>query len=208
MKRAFVDVEASGLRADWHELIQLSGIVENEEFNLFCRLRHPERADPESLRVIGKTIDEIMSYPEPEETFFSFIKLLERYADKYTKGNKINVYAFNAAYDYDFIHSFFRLYSPRTGDEVYPQKYYPANFFSKVPCCLLQAYRFTADLGKLPVPPNYKLKTLCEIHGIKLDAHNALSDALATRELYKIIRRKHGLEFDCDDRNPYLPGVA
>jgi DNA polymerase-3 subunit epsilon len=208
MKKLFIDTESTGLKPDHHELVQLAGIVEGEEFNFFCRPMHPERIDSESLVVINKTLDEIMAYPDPKDTFLQFIRLLEKYADKYTKGNKINVYAFNAPHDIDFIYSFFRLYSPRTDDKVYPQKYYPANYMSKVPCCVLQAYRFTVDLGKLPVPPNYKLTTLCDIHGIKLNAHNALSDAKATMELYKIIRRKHELEFNGDDRNPYLPGVA
>lgn len=204
MKRLFIDVESSGLKPEFHEIIQLSGIVEDEEFDLRCRLNHPERADPESLKVINKTLDEIMTYPDPKETFLKFIRILEKYADKYTRGNKINVYAFNSYYDYEFIYNFFRLYSPRTDDEAFPQKYYPGNYFSKIPVCLLQAYRFSVDLGKFSVPPNYKLGTLCEIHGIKLDAHNALSDALAIKKLYEIIRRKHGgLELDS---NPKLPG--
>lgn len=37
--------------------------------------------------------------------------------------------------------------------------------------------------------PNLKLKTICEFEGIKIDAHSAISDIMATRELYYKIQK-------------------
>jgi len=40
--------------------------------------------------------------------------------------------------------------------------------------------------GQLSLP-NYKLQTVCEHFGVQIDAHDALSDIKATRELLQMI---------------------
>ena len=45
---------------------------------------------------------------------------------------------------------------------------------------------FMDGMGKISLP-NYKLETVCDHFGIKIDAHDAISDIRATKQLIDIL---------------------
>ena len=67
-KLIFIDTETTGLNPEKHSIVQCAGIIvidgeEKFRFNLPICPRQGTRADPEALKIIGKTPDELRAYP-------------------------------------------------------------------------------------------------------------------------------------------------
>jgi DNA polymerase III subunit epsilon len=190
-KQVFIDFEATGKNPELHEPTQMGGVYVDDkgevEFKYYCQPTNWEIIEPEALKVQGVTLEELRTYPSTLAAFNGLIVMLESKIDRFNPKDKADIIAFNASYDASLLYGVFRKYSP---DEGKYKKYNVGNYFVKNALCVMQAYRFCVDRGLFQMPDNFRLETLCNIHGIDLKAHDALEDAKATRKLYEVVCKR------------------
>jgi DNA polymerase III subunit epsilon len=104
-------------------------------------------------------------------------KLLGKYVNKYDKQDKFVLGGYNVGFDMDMM----RVSFEKAGDN-----YFGSWFFWPVIDVRVMVAEQILEIGlRLP---NYKLETVCEYFNIPIDAHNALSDIRATRQLYYFLK--------------------
>lgn len=195
------DCETTGLDPEACAIIQLAGLVEidgeiKESVNFFMRpLRGGEKplynGGPEpddeirdsALQINQRTKEEILGFPHPKTAIDSLITILGKYIDVYDPNDKFICGGKNVKFDRDFLQECFW----KTGN-----KYYDSYFFSVV----REVETFVTDLileTNLRLP-NYSLGTLCDHFKIDINHHEAMSDILATRDLYYVLKNELSLE--------------
>lgn len=178
MKLLFLDTETTGVDNAKHGVIQVAGVVEidgevKEEFNLRCRPFKGQAVSAEALNVTGKTMLEISSYPEPQESYREFVSILDRYIDKYNKADKFFMVGQNTKFDYDFMSAWFK-----GNGNPYFYAYVAYHLID-----IIQATALFTVAGRLSLP-NMKLATVAAHFGIPLKAHDAMEDIRATRQIF------------------------
>ena len=185
MKVLYFDVETTGVDVNHYHITQLSGIIEidgvvKEEFNFFLRPPKGAVIDPEALTVTGKTLQEVTSYPDRYLAYRDFTDMLSKYVEKYKKGktaqDKFYPCAYNGYFDLQFLNKLFLEF-----DDHYLGTWQNWQLIDPLPVVRMLSFsgNFLFD--------NHKLSTVCQIFGISIDAHDALSDIRATRDLTKVI---------------------
>jgi DNA polymerase III subunit epsilon len=184
MKKIFIDVETTGTNSYKNDLVQLAAIieidgVEQEKVNILSRPTNPDNIEDEALKVIGKTKEELMGYPEHTKSFRLFKSILGKYVDPYNRRDKMFFIGYNARFDEDFVRSWFY----KCGDSYFGSWFFwPAIDISNL--CALIIGEGRADM------PNFKLMTVASRLGIPTEddkAHDAMYDILITRRIYKEI---------------------
>ena len=190
-KILYLDLETTGLVEGVHGIIQLAAIVEidgeiTDEVDLRMRPMLKHEISPEALSVHGLTEDEIRNYPHADFTFKQFESLLTRYVNKYEKLDKFILAGYNVAkFDERFLRQMF-IDNAATREDRQRGGYYGSWFFWPVLDVQTYLANHIAEHGlRLE---NYKLETVCKHFGIPIDAHDALSDIRATRNLYRVLR--------------------
>lgn len=158
--------------------MQIAGIIEidgevKEEFNFTCKGFKGQVCDAKALEVIGKTVDDLRTYPEVKETYQKVLAIFEKYINRYDKNDKLHMVGQNTKFDYDFMTQWFRL----NGNPY---------FYGFVQYHLIDIIQLTAVFtvaGKMQLK-NMKLATVAEHFGIPLEAHDALNDIRVTREIF------------------------
>lgn len=180
MKVLYFDTETTGTDPHKNEIVQLAAIIEIdgevvEEVNLECRPTNLEAIDPEALKTIGKTVDDLLKRPEPKEMMNKLWDIFNRHIDKYKKSDKFYPAGHNVQFDLEFLQAFWKKHGDIYGTGSYQNWR-----------CL--DTRILANImiaeKKLDVP-DVKLSTLCTYYQISLAAHDALNDIRATRLLYR-----------------------
>lgn len=194
------DCETTGLDSEACAIIQLAGLIEidgeiKESVNLFMRPLRGEEKPPykgspdiddeitdQSLKVNKRTREEIFEFPPPRTAIDSLKATLEKYIDKYDSTDKFICGGKNVKFDTKFLWECFR----KTEN-----KYYGSYFFSVV----REVETLVADMiiEKNLRLPDYSLVTLCDHFGIEISPHEAMSDIMATRNLYYRLKNELGL---------------
>lgn len=182
MKKAFfLDVETTGLDPSANGIVELAFIVEidgivKQEVQLLMQPRPSDLINEEALAINGRTLEEIRKFQPAEEAFSKLLTILDSWIDKYDGEDKFYPIGYNVRFDVEFLKAFF---------EKMGNRFYGSYFNWKLldPIHLL----YLADYQGLIKLPNYKLATVCEYFGIKIEAHKAVSDIEATRQLFKKI---------------------
>lgn len=183
MKKAlWFDVETTGLDPKKNDIIQLACMVEIDgdikaDFESKIKPFDPLNVEPKALQVNGLKMDDIMKYPEPFEVLKKFTSFLTEYIDPFDKQDKFAPCGFNVQFDIDFLSNFFR----KCGSNFYGSFF---NYKSVDPLRILHVMDYEDKINL----SNYKLSTCCSHFGIKIDAHEALSDIRATKILYNTLR--------------------
>lgn len=177
------DVETTGRNSYKNDITQLSGMIEVdgkvvEKFNFRCQPLNWDNIEPEALEVTGVGIDQLKTFDPPKKVYNELIKLLGRHCDKFNRDDKFYFIGYNVSFDVDFLSSFFR----KQGDKYFGS-WFNWKKIDPLPILHWMEYRGMISLE------NYKLSTVCEHYGIKIDAHDAMSDILATRELLERIEQ-------------------
>lgn len=179
MKIFYADTETTGLDPKLNEIFQFALIVEidgevKEEASVLMRPDHPETISDDALRVTGKTREQLLALPSRKEGYHKLLAILAKYVDKYNRADKFQWVGQNPQFDMGFTRALWE----QQGD-----KYFGSWFDNRA-----------ADLISLAVamkmkghikPESFKLAVLCDLFGIKLDAHDALNDIRATRLVFR-----------------------
>lgn len=180
-KLLWFDTETTGIDHNECAIWQLSGLVEIDgrvvdEFD-FRIAPFPGCKVEEGARKLqdGRKWDvaELREAPSLQAQLTAFKSKMGRYVNKFDRDDKFVPCGFNVHFDIDFLIASFK----RCGD-----KYFGSWFF----WAPIDVRTFVGvAVGKYGQRfKDYKLKTICDGLGISLDAHDALSDIKATRDLY------------------------
>lgn len=174
------DVETTGLTPGRDHILTLGGIVRinhKEVERVYIEMKPPEGTiiPPVVLDLTGLTIEQIRGFPSQEKGYKQLVELFGRYIDRFDKQDKLFTIGYNLDFDLRFLARFFKA----MGDDY---------LFSFLGCkidvlTLFNQFRSEQNLYF----QNSKLETACTHFGIKLEAHNALSDIQATLELYDFL---------------------
>lgn len=193
MKIFYFDVETTGIDPIRHDIIQLAYLIEidgvdKEEGNLFMQPFDFDSISAEALLVNKLTIEELRSFDNPRDVYRMVCKILCKYVDKYDRTDKFHPAGYNVRFDCDFFKEWF----DKNGDVYY------GSWFNWKQIDPLRVLHFMDGMGVISLP-DYKLETVCNHFGIEINAHDALSDIKATREIIRILSKyfkgkNHGTE--------------
>lgn len=181
-KVLWIDTETTGLDPDKNAMIQLAYLVEIgggvvEEGDFLIRPFEGAKVDEKALEINKRSGAEIMAFDELGLVMKDFKKILAKYVNKFNKLDKFVLAGYNVSFDEQFLRSAFTL----TKD-----KFFGSWFFWPKREVASYVSEHIAEQGlRLK---NYKLETLCKHFSIEIQAHEAMSDIAATRDLYYILR--------------------
>lgn len=181
-KVLWFDVETSGLNPRKQDIIQLAYLVDidgeiKEEGSFKCQPFDYSTIDAKALEISKTTVNDLKNYITPKQAYNGLLQIIDKYVDRYDKEDKFSPAGYNVKFDVDFLREFFS----KNGD-----KYYGAMFDYHLLSVDTLLYLF--DYKGLIELENYKLVTVAKHFGIELNAHDALSDIKATRQVfYKLL---------------------
>lgn len=178
------DVETTGLFPNTNGIVQLAGIIEIngeqvEEFNLKMRPFKDDIIDKESLKIQKRTVEEVMSWMDPEEAYAELIEIFDKYIDRYDRSDKFYPCGFNVPFDINFLIQWFK-----KNDDQYIGSW--INLKAQVDP--LPILRFLDYMGKIDME-DYKLETIANVLDVPIEAHDALSDIRATIQIRDIVEQ-------------------
>jgi len=175
-KIIYLDTETTGLDKEKNDIVQVAGIieidgVEKEKFDFKCQPFDWNNVSQDALDIQGRTIEELKTYPKPQDTYKEFIKILSKYVDKFNKNDKFYIAGQNVKFDLDFLHS----WAKKCGD-----KYLGSFFYWYCIDLLVLASAFRA-WGFIDTP-TLKLCDICNVLDVNIEnAHDAMADIKATK---------------------------
>lgn len=187
MKIIYADTETTGLDHKEQEMVQFAFIIEVDkqvvaEENLKMRPARPDKASADALKITGKTIEDLLAYPERRAQYGRILEILGRHIRKFDKGDKLIWVGHNPSFDMRFVRSYFEEHG-----DVYFGSWFdnrPADTVSLAVAASMRGHFKVAD---------YKLGTLCAHFGIPLEAHDAMNDVRATRALFHTLMGRYML---------------
>ncbi len=184
-KIAYFDVETGGLDPHEHGLLQIALIIEvdgliKEQDSWFVRPYPQDKIDRDALQINGIEQEAIETFREPRALLRDVIlPMLTRHIDRFDRSDKFTPAGYNVRFDIDFLRQWFF-----KGGEKYYGSYFNYRFIDPLPLL------YWLCLERRIVLPDYKLTTVCNHLGIDIvDAHDAMADIRATREVIKHLRR-------------------
>jgi len=177
MKVFYMDTETTGLDSKKNDIIQLGYIVEinneiKEKGKINIQPFSYDNIETSALEVNKITIEEMKTFDTPQIAYIKITNFLGKYVNKYDKTDKFIPAGYNVKFDTDFLRELFI----KNGDKYYGS-YIDYHFIDGMALVFAKRYAGKLDL------PNYKLETVAKHYGIEINAHDALSDIEATREL-------------------------
>jgi len=185
-KILFFDVETTGLDSKINGIHQLSGLIEidgeiKESFDFKINPSPELAVDAEALKISGKTLEEIRSYPSEALVYRQFVAMLLKYIEKFNNRDKAFLAGWNNAhFDNDFLRAFFI----RNNDKFFGSWFWsnPIDVMVLASQCLIEE---RAEMI------NFKLMTVATFLLGKIDQsklHDAQYDIELTRNIYHIVK--------------------
>lgn len=184
MKILYFDTETTGLDPVVNDIIQLAGMIEidgniKHTFKYHIQPFNWKAVNDEALKVNGLKIEDIEQYSEPKDVYLDFVAMLGRFVDKFDKADKFYMAGYNVEFDLQFLLQFFS----KNGDKYFGSWF---NYKKVDPLPILHLFE---AFGGLQLE-NMKLETVCKHFKIEIDAHDAMSDIFATKQLLDRIKGK------------------
>lgn len=181
----YIDTETTGLDTATCSIWQLSGYISDTATGAsdsFDYKMHPYRNEiisKEAAAKTGATQEELDGYPSQSEAFSNFTALLNKYVDLEDWNQRVIPVGYNISFDLDFLRSWFTFNNSAT---LFSKNIY----FPGIDVMYLAAYYLLGERSKMR---NFQLSTVYEkLTGKSLaNAHNAMADIDATRELLNVI---------------------
>lgn len=184
MKILYFDTETTGLDPTNHEIIQFAALIEidgeiKEEVNWHCQPKNWEIIEKKSLEINGISLEMLKTFDLPETTASNIKNLFDKYIDKYDKTDKFYPAGHNISFDINFLQAFWKKYIDEYGTGSYQN-------WRCLDSRIMANFLLVNNIIK---SPDAKLINLCSELGIKIEAHDALSDIRATRILINKMRK-------------------
>lgn len=179
MKVLWLDTETSGLDKDINGIIEIGMIIEIdeevvEEHNFKMNPVGREISE-KSLEISGTSLEDLEDYPYWGDIFIKIKGILKKYVNPFDNTDKFILAGHNVQFDSDFMDSFFKEFEDKYWYSYVKWKHYIDT---------LPVYPFLEWANTVPQVQSKTLTSLCETFSIPLhDAHTALADIRATREL-------------------------
>lgn len=185
-----IDTETTGLRADYHDLIQIcvlpldSNIQPRKDvypFYIEMIPYHPERADPKAMEInrldFAKIAQRGLDPDKAKDVFEEWIGKLGLPETKFGKSKRILPLGQNYPFDMGFIKAWL-------GNETYNEFFDYSYRDTKVAAAFMND-RAAMHAEKVPYSKT-SLGWLANQHNVQHDrAHDALADCLTTAEVYR-----------------------
>ncbi len=184
-KILWLDTETTGLNPKRHGLREIGYIlvvdgqvVKKDVLQIDPRTYKTKivEIDNQALELSNVTIEDFDNYDDSAFAFDRFSPILE-FIDKEDKNDYFTLAGFNVKFDNDFLREWF--YDNDAGADF--KNYFHYKVIDVFPLVITLKH-----LGLIDTVDD-KLKTVCEYFDIPIDAHNAISDIEATKELYELI---------------------
>ena len=166
----YLDSETTGLDSRRHDIVQLACIpVLNGEikssFNEFAKPNDFSAIEQEAIAVHGISVERMESFQDQRKMLDKFVTYVKSFNTKFT------IAGYNVGFDKGFVSS---LFAKHGMSSVYHELFTPDihDVYRRI-----KAIKEKASLGSL------KLSKACEMFGIEINAHDALSDISATISL-------------------------
>jgi DNA polymerase-3 subunit epsilon len=178
----WIDTETTGLDHSKHDIITMSILIEIDgeiidSLDLKIRPTNFDNISAEALAVNGFTIDDLKQFPPIEQAHKKLIKLFSKYVDRYNKFDKFQPAGYNVGFDMNFLAELFK----KVGDKYF------GSWIDYHKLDVASILQFVTLKGILRLD-SYRLVNVAKHFGIEIDAHNAKSDILATRQVcYKLM---------------------
>lgn len=182
-KILFFDTETTGTNPEIHEITQFAALIEIdgkivEEINWRCQPTRWDMIEIGALTTTGITLEQLKTFESPAVMYERILVLFQNFVSKYDKAPlKFWPAGHNVGFDLDFLNAFFKQHG-----DAETKKWGITSYQNWRALDTRVIANFLAAAGKLPCA-DMKLGTLCSHYGIALNAHDALSDIRATREL-------------------------
>ena len=184
MKIWWFDIESTGLDPYRNDIISLACIIDidgqvKEKFKLNIQPSNWDNIELSALKVNGITMEQLKTFMTPKEALAKLKFYLNKYVDPYNKNDKFQPGGYNNDFDIKFMSNFFR----KCGD-----KYFGSwiDYHRFDPQVIMQFLHLKGDVNL----PDFKLETVANHFGIKIKAHEPMSDIEATREIvYRLLPR-------------------
>jgi len=186
MKLLFFDLETTGLNPAKNGIHQISGEIvidgeSKEKFDFRVQPNPKCLIEQKALDVAGVTKEQVLGYEPMGTVYNKFVKMLNKYVDKFDKKDKFFLVGYNnAAFDNPFLRGFFL----QNGDN-----YFGSWFWSSSLDVMVLAVRVIADRRK--EMKNFKLATVAEFLGIEVKEellHDAYYDIYLTKAVYDKVK--------------------
>ncbi len=176
------DVETTGVSFEDSAILQLAALIEIDgkvvdEFQINMQPHEDASIAPTALRIHGITHVQWEHFDLPYVGLHKLRSFLGRHVNKYDWSDKFVIAGYNVNFDVQMLRSAFL----RDGD-----KFFGSWFYWPV----IDVASFVAEEAAFRnlILPNYKLGTICKHFEIDIEAHEALSDIKATKNLYKHLK--------------------
>lgn len=182
-KRLYVDLETTGADKYLHGIHQAAFLVEidgkvEETFDIKLQPFEGAEFDERAMEIAGVSEAKIKTYQSFEEGFQEIEETLIECSEEFHEGMPFTIVGYSVGFDVEFLAEFFSQNNARMGSIV------NFNFVD-----VLQIARLLVYLGDklLCKQGNLRLESMCHLFKIKINAHDALSDITATRELEAVL---------------------
>lgn len=181
-KLLYIDTETTGLYPNKHGLTQVAAIVviDGEWMDSVNLPINPEtyktfipQIDDKALEIQGRTREQIALHYGSNYQFTEFISDIGAHLKE---EEKFQIVGYNTSFDIGFMKAWFKDNDAKFSD-----------YFTYKDVDMFALVKHLRLLGLMGNCKNDKLATVCEYFGIKIDAHDAMNDIVATRELYQHI---------------------
>lgn len=207
MKRlVYIDTETTGLNPNKHGLrevaviIEIDGVVKDKQLfkiNPWTYRKNDEdnfvEIDEKALEISGLTVEDITQNKEYQNSTVQQVRLFDLLS-KYSPGieddydwtddtkedYRFQLVGYNVKFDIDFIKAWFK-------DE---NTFNFSNIFTHKSLDVFELVKHLKNFNLLDTQ-NEKLETVCKHFGIQINAHNAMDDIAATKELYELLQSKY-----------------
>lgn len=188
----FFDTETGGLEPSHHALLQVAYIIEKDGAVMIERafdIKPDDNSDVclGALNVNNFSIDRMMAGTDRVvvlETIRQDVKMAVG------GGCALVPCGHNVRFDVDFIYAL-----AKKGSETWWLNFSPQSQYInlKKPLCTLAMCHYLDYVGKLNLS-DYKLTSICKALGVDIiNAHDALADVRATREVFHLLQKEIGL---------------